>query len=80
MHNFNKQKKKKSDSKNNSNHSSSNNSNTSDENKNSLIYRTFINKLDKKYLENNNNKQIVIDFLAGMTDDYFVKQITKINR
>ena len=49
-------------------------------NKGSLIYRTFINKLDKKYLESNDNKQIVIDFLAGMTDDYFDKQISKINK
>ena len=48
-------------------------------NKRSLIYKVFLDKItNEKYYENS-NKQIVIDFLAGMTDEYFVKQINKAN-
>lgn len=38
----------------------------------SIIYKIFL--FDKKdYYNNTDKKQIVIDFLAGMTDDYFMK-------
>ncbi len=47
---------------------------------NSLIYRTYLKNIDnKKYLKTD-NKQIVIDFIAGMTDDYFAKQINKMSK
>lgn len=35
------------------------------------IYKVFIKEMDKLYLENNTNERIVIDYIAGMTDDYF---------
>ena len=44
----------------------------------SEIYRIFLDDMNSKYKENNSNKQIVIDFIAGMTDDYFMKQVDKI--
>lgn len=47
------------------------------ENRNSEIYKAFLNYMDKKYLENSNCR-IVIDFIAGMTDDYFTLQYQKI--
>ncbi len=44
----------------------------------SEIYRIFLDDMNSKYKENNSNKRIVIDFIAGMTDDYFMKQVDKI--
>ena len=41
----------------------------------SIIYKIFLNDMDKSYLENTNNKRKVIDFIAGMTDDLFIKEI-----
>ena len=34
------------------------------------IFKVFIKEMDKSYLENNSNERIVIDYIAGMTDDY----------
>ena len=49
-------------------------------NRRSLIYKVFLDKINNiKYFENS-DKHIVIDFLAGMTDEYFVKQIDKVNK
>ena len=45
----------------------------------SNIYKTFIKDLPKSYYENTDNKQIVIDYIAGMTDDYFVEQLNSIS-
>lgn len=44
-------------------------------NKNSLIYKIFLNYQSKSYLENTSDKRKVIDFIAGMTDDFFQKEI-----
>lgn len=46
--------------------------------KDSNIYTLFINNMNKKYLDNTSNKRKVIDFIAGMTDDYFIKSYEKI--
>jgi dGTPase len=46
-----------------------------EENKSSDIYKIFLNNESKEYKENNDNKRIVIDFIAGMTDDFFLKEI-----
>lgn len=46
-------------------------------NKNSIIYTMFLNHQCSKYLENNSNKRMVIDFIAGMTDDLFQREIEK---
>ena len=35
----------------------------------------FLNDMDKSYIENTNDKRKVIDFIAGMTDDLFIKEI-----
>lgn len=45
---------------------------------NSLIFTNFINKMDDNYIKNNCNERIVIDYIAGMTDDYFIKEYNTI--
>ena len=45
----------------------------------SKVYKIFINDMSENYKENNSNKQIVIDFIAGMTDDYFKEQLEAIS-
>ena len=39
------------------------------------IYTVFINEMDNKYTENTNNSRIVIDYIAGMTDEFFKENI-----
>jgi len=51
----------------------------SNENKESLIYKDFISNMDEKYIKNNDNKKIVIDFIAGMTDAYFIRELEMIS-
>lgn len=46
-------------------------------NKNSDIYTVYLNYMDSNYLKNNTNEQKVIDYMAGMTDDYIVNQYNK---
>ena len=46
-------------------------------NKDSIIYNIFLNSQSKKYLEETNDKRKVIDFIAGMTDELFLKEISK---
>jgi len=41
------------------------------------IYKFFINEMENIYLENNSNARIAIDFIAGMTDDFFNYQYKK---
>ena len=48
------------------------------ENKNSKIYQFFLNSMSKNYLEETTTSRKVIDFLAGMTDDYMQKCYSKI--
>ncbi|WP_456432318.1 deoxyguanosinetriphosphate triphosphohydrolase family protein [Thermosulfuriphilus sp.] len=40
--------------------------------KRSPIFRDFLNQMDEQYLEETPAPQVVIDFIAGMTDEYFV--------
>ncbi len=42
--------------------------------KSSKIFSDFINELDTTYLERNTPASMVRDFIAGMTDDYFLEQ------
>ena len=44
------------------------------DNKESEIYKDFLKDKKPIYMENTNHKRMVIDFLAGMTDEYFHKQ------
>lgn len=41
------------------------------------INAVYLNDMDKTYLDNTNDGQKVIDYLAGMTDDFFMKQYNK---
>ena len=43
-------------------------------NQNSSIYKLFLNNMNKEYINDTSNERIVIDFIAGMTDDFFVAQ------
>lgn len=45
-------------------------------NESSAIYH-FLNSQDKKYLNTTNDKRKVIDFIAGMTDEMFIREIEK---
>ena len=39
-----------------------------------LIYTAFLNQMNDEYINNTTNERKVIDYIAGMTDDYFIKQ------
>lgn len=43
---------------------------------NNVIYQIFLNEQSKEYKENTSNERIVIDFISGMTDEFFLNQIT----
>ena len=44
-------------------------------NKDSKIYNMFLYNASDEYKKNTDNKKIVIDFIAGMTDDYFIDEV-----
>jgi len=41
------------------------------------IFKLFLNDMNKDYKENTTNERKVIDYIAGMTDDFFMKQYEK---
>ena len=45
---------------------------------NSSIYKIYLSGMSSDYLKNNSLERIVIDYIAGMTDDYFLKEYSKI--
>lgn len=47
------------------------------ENVDSDIYQVFLNSKNCDYLNNTSSKRKVIDYIAGMTDDYFKRMIEK---
>lgn len=47
------------------------------ENKNSNIYKVFLNDMDYNYLVNTSKTRMVIDYIAGMTDEYFIREFNK---
>ena len=49
------------------------------EDKNNIIYKLFLNNQDTSYLNNTDSRRMVIDFIAGMTDDMFLREIERIN-
>ena len=49
-----------------------------DNDKNSMIYKVFISRQSKEYNEKYSNKRKVIDFISGMTDDFFIKEINSL--
>ena len=44
-------------------------------NRKSDIYKIFLNHQDNSYLESTNIKRWVIDYIAGMTDDFLIREI-----
>src|SRR5574344_535783 len=46
---------------------------------NCAIYTVFLNNMTSKYLEQTSNAIKVIDFMAGMTDDYLIREYNKID-
>lgn len=38
------------------------------------IYKCFLNKMSDDYINNNTNERIIIDYIAGMTDNYFINE------
>jgi dGTPase len=44
---------------------------------NNNIYTLYLNKMNNDYKNNTSNERIVIDYIAGMTDDYFMKEYKK---
>ena len=49
--------------------------NKQDENHN--IYKNYLNSMSKEYLKNTSNARKVIDYIAGMTDEYFLNEYKK---
>ncbi|RPJ78104.1 MAG: HD domain-containing protein [Deltaproteobacteria bacterium] len=45
----------------------------SNKNRSSLIYSNFLEDMSESYLESNSHPEIVRDFIAGMTDRYFIE-------
>lgn len=45
---------------------------------NSNIYSSFLNSLNDNYKNTTNNERIVIDYIAGMTDDFFINEYNNI--
>jgi len=43
-------------------------------NQKSPIHYSYLNNMCKDYVENNTDKRIVLDYIAGMSDEYFIKQ------
>lgn len=46
-------------------------------NKESIIYQIYLNYQDPVYLKNTSEKRMVIDFISGMTDEMFLREIAK---
>jgi dGTPase len=44
------------------------------ENKTGYIYEEFLKDMPKEYIENNSYGKIAVDFIAGMTDNFFIEQ------
>ena len=46
-------------------------------NTDSEIFTIYINNMDESYLKNTSPERIVIDYIAGMTDEFFNTKILK---
>jgi len=44
------------------------------ENRSSVIFTGFLENMSEDYLDNYQKEEIVRDFIAGMTDQYFLRQ------
>ena len=50
------------------------------EDKKSIIYKIFLNDQTTKYIENTTPERMVIDFIAGMTDDLFISEVKRLEK
>ncbi len=48
-------------------------------NKDNIIFKIFLDLQDDLYLKNTSDERKVLDFIAGMTDDFFLNQVKLIN-
>ena len=48
--------------------------------KDGRIYNIFLRNSNPKYLEENSLEQIALDYVAGMTDDFLIKQYESISK
>ena len=48
-------------------------------NEESIIFTSYLSKMSKDYYKNNSYERIVLDYVSGMTDDYFIEQYNKMN-
>jgi len=44
----------------------------------SSIYQSFLNNMNEEYITENSNARKIIDYIAGMTDDYFIREYKKL--
>ena len=49
------------------------------ENKASIIYTIYLNNMNEEY-KKNTKERIVLDFIAGMTDSYMIKQYKSLKK
>ena len=50
------------------------------EDKKSIIYKIFLNDQTTKYIDNTTPERMVIDFIAGMTDDLFISEVKRLEK
>ncbi len=48
------------------------------DNKESHIFKIYLNDMSEEYTENTSDERKVIDYIAGMTDDFIVKEYNSI--
>ncbi len=48
-------------------------------NSSSPIINSYLKNMSNTYKENNTNERIIIDYIAGMTDDYFLREYARIS-
>lgn len=49
-------------------------------NEESPIISSFLKNMSKEYVNNNSHERIVIDYIAGMTDEYFITEYERIKK
>ena len=44
------------------------------------IFKFYLNDMDSSYKQNNSTERIVIDYIAGMTDSYFINEFNTLKK
>ena len=42
------------------------------------IFKVFLNEMDEEYIKNTTDERKVIDYISGMTDDYFINEYNRL--